>query len=349
VSESLERPPHHMLIPVIPCRKAGFLRATNLSITFVSPSMTAFFTFMTYQLAESNLTADVVFGSLALFSIMRAGISFFLPAAMQSGAELSVGLARLEKFLALHEINSSISTAGRDSSSVPAHRAANPERPNHARYRGSSLVLEGLLSAEESKMMRSRRMTIVDAQGAKYTDDHSPTAGSAPGSPIAMFRKADTGPAESSPQPFIELHRVGLSWVVPDEETAQVPDSSLLLKDLSFRVNAGSLTAVVGPVGVGKSTLLMCALGELRPVQGSITRIGNVAFVAQEPWILSGTIQDNILFGRPFDSSRFHKIVDACCLTADFAQFSDREHTLIGERGVQVARTCVHHHVFHGV
>nr|KAF6459906.1 ATP binding cassette subfamily C member 4 [Molossus molossus] len=87
------------------------------------------------------------------------------------------------------------------------------------------------------------------------------------------------------------------------------------LQDLSFTVRPGELLAVVGPVGAGKSSLLSAVLGELSPSQGLVTVHGRIAYVAQQPWVFSGTVRSNILFGKKYEKERYEKVIKACALT----------------------------------
>ena len=57
----------------------------------------------------------------------------------------------------------------------------------------------------------------------------------------------------------------------------------------------------------------------------------------QVPWIMTGTVKDNILFGHPFDASFFWEVVDACSLQPDFEQLAAAEMTELGERGVNLS------------
>src|SRR3954471_13463131 len=59
------------------------------------------------------------------------------------------------------------------------------------------------------------------------------------------------------------------------------PGGSELFSDVSFRVGTGRHAALVGVNGVGKSTLLRCIAGELRPTDGSISVDGSVAYMPQ--------------------------------------------------------------------
>ena len=54
------------------------------------------------------------------------------------------------------------------------------------------------------------------------------------------------------------------------------------------------LLAVVGQVGAGKSSLLQCLLGELRPLAGSVKMEGRVSYASQETWIFSATLRETL-------------------------------------------------------
>ncbi|XP_043719147.1 ABC transporter C family member 3-like isoform X1 [Telopea speciosissima] len=109
------------------------------------------------------------------------------------------------------------------------------------------------------------------------------------------------------------------------------------LKDLNFRVNCGMRVAVCGSVGSGKSSLLSCILGEMSKLSGSIKLNGTKAYVAQSPWIQSGKIVDNILFGKVMENERYEMILEACSLKKDLELYAYGDQTVIGERGVNLS------------
>ena len=111
-------------------------------------------------------------------------------------------------------------------------------------------------------------------------------------------------------------------------------DEKQLLKNLSIRINGPQSLMITGPVGSGKSSLLLAILGELSIFKGILERKGKMAFVGQSPWVFSGTLRDNITFHRPFDATKFQMTVEACALNIDIKQFPDGDLTTIGERGV---------------
>ncbi|UKZ95219.1 uncharacterized protein TrAFT101_010069 [Trichoderma asperellum] len=89
------------------------------------------------------------------------------------------------------------------------------------------------------------------------------------------------------------------------------------------------LTIVVGPTGSGKSTFLRAILGDVTRASGSCSVNGSVSYSAQDAWVFSGTLQENIVFAAPFDATRCRTIMKACGLDQDFPG----ENTYIGESG----------------
>ena len=63
-----------------------------------------------------------------------------------------------------------------------------------------------------------------------------------------------------------------------------------------------------------QSSLLMSVLGELPAQKGSIKVSGKVAYVSQQPWIFSGSVRQNIVFGGVFDKTKYDKVVKVSAL-----------------------------------
>ncbi|KAJ9182556.1 hypothetical protein P3X46_006540 [Hevea brasiliensis] len=109
------------------------------------------------------------------------------------------------------------------------------------------------------------------------------------------------------------------------------------LKDINFKVFHGMRVAVCGTVGSGKSSLLSCILGEVPKISGTLRLCGKKAYVAQSPWIQSGKIEENILFGEEMDRERYERILEACSLKKDLEILSFGDQTVIGERGINLS------------
>jgi len=61
---------------------------------------------------------------------------------------------------------------------------------------------------------------------------------------------------------------------------------------------------------------------------------GTVSYASQEPWLFTGSVQQNILFGQPMDRSRYRQVVKVCALEQDFRLLPHGDRTIVGERGV---------------
>ena len=63
-----------------------------------------------------------------------------------------------------------------------------------------------------------------------------------------------------------------------------------------------------------QSSLLRAVLGELPPSQGQVSVHGRIAYVPQQPWVFSGTLRSNILFGKKYEEDRYEEVIKACAL-----------------------------------
>ena len=125
---------------------------------------------------------------------------------------------------------------------------------------------------------------------------------SRPQVPEMLLRRPDAAGAHELP-----------GGIVVEELTVGYPDRDVpALSGFGCHIAPRGLTVVVGPSGAGKSTLLAVLLGELEPSAGSVSVAGHdlgrldrtdwqsrIAWIPQRPWILPGTVRDNVLLGRP--------------------------------------------------
>ncbi|VAI82692.1 unnamed protein product [Triticum turgidum subsp. durum] len=127
----------------------------------------------------------------------------------------------------------------------------------------------------------------------------------------------------------IAMNSCSFSW---DENT-----SKPALNNINLIVKAGEKIAICGEVGSGKSTLLAAVLGEIPKTKGTIQVCGKIAYISQNAWIQTGTVQDNILFGSPMDVERYQNTLVRCSLVKDLEMFPYGDCTQIGERGVNLS------------
>uniref|UniRef100_A0A672Q8Y1 Canalicular multispecific organic anion transporter 2-like n=1 Tax=Sinocyclocheilus grahami TaxID=75366 RepID=A0A672Q8Y1_SINGR len=113
--------------------------------------------------------------------------------------------------------------------------------------------------------------------------------------------------------------------------------ADLVCCSINVMVPQGSLLAVVGHVGCGKTSLVCALLGEMEKLEGQISIQGSVAYVPQQAWIQNATLRDNILFGRPYAEQKYRCVLEACALTPDLEVLPGGDQTEIGEKGINLS------------
>ena len=136
-----------------------------------------------------------------------------------------------------------------------------------------------------------------------------------------------------------------------DKVSFSYETNKAVLHEVSFEAKKGSVIALVGSSGSGKSTIAGLASGFLTPTSGTVyvdeqdlSKINLRSFrqhlgvVLQDDFLYEGTIRENILFPRPNATA---EEVDAAAKGAYVTEFTDRFdeglNTLIGERGVKLS------------
>ena len=115
------------------------------------------------------------------------------------------------------------------------------------------------------------------------------------------------------------------------------------LTNLNLAAEKGELVLILGKVGTGKSTFLQGLLNEVVESKGDVHIGGSVAYCPQTAWILSGTIRDNIEWGRrgtgrECSDEDYEASVECVALLQDLStQFQDGDATVIGEKGINIS------------
>ncbi|KAJ3267836.1 hypothetical protein HDV01_003946 [Terramyces sp. JEL0728] len=109
------------------------------------------------------------------------------------------------------------------------------------------------------------------------------------------------------------------------------------LKDIQLDIKPGTTVGVVGAVGAGKSTLLSSIIGEVNLERGRLNVNGTIAYCNQQPWIMTGSLEKNILFNAARDDERLNRVVNMCDLQQDLSSFANGLNTEIGENGVNLS------------
>ena len=158
-----------------------------------------------------------------------------------------------------------------------------------------------------------------------------------------------------SPEGDPSIRTVSLPQIKGDIEFKNVSfgyeEGKQVIRNVSFKAPAGSITALVGTSGSGKTTIAGLAATFLNPENGKITIDGidmstislnsyrsHLGVVLQDDFLFEGTIEENILFPRP--NATKEELLNAV-KAAHVHEFTDRFEkglqTVIGERGVKLS------------
>ncbi|WP_282090108.1 ABC transporter ATP-binding protein [Aquimarina algiphila] len=139
--------------------------------------------------------------------------------------------------------------------------------------------------------------------------------------------------------------------IIFDDVTFSYEEGKDVLHNISFKATSGSVTALVGSSGSGKSTIAGLSATFLNPKSGLITIDGhdlskvklssyrrNLGVVLQDEFLFEGSIRQNILFPRPdATEEQLLQAVKAAYVNEFTDRFDEGLDTLIGERGVKLS------------
>ncbi|KAI8803437.1 P-loop containing nucleoside triphosphate hydrolase protein [Cladochytrium replicatum] len=302
-------------------------RAWIHGITSVMPTLAMIFTFVSYRYIYGPLDAAKVFSSLSLFYVMRIPL-IWIPFLVSMGVDAYVSLGRIESLMMADELDH-----------PPLYLPASESDPDAIRITETAdFAWETLVEGTENDLT-NRKMataeTLVRETGDEIVveEDTSESGGS---STVKAVKKEKKGGMWKEFKDGGAEHDHRRKVIVPT------------LKEISFTIPRGQLVAIVGPVGAGKSSLINALVGEMKRVNlpreygpeestNVVEFVGSVALCPQTAWVQSGTVRDNILFGREFDKERYEAVIDACALRADLRMFPAGDQTELGERGVNLS------------
>ena len=182
------------------------------------------------------------------------------------------------------------------------------------------------LSYSISSMEKISRFLLESEVDALVNDENCPVE-------VSVSMPQGSGVSEENRKketfPRVTLHEISTCLVKDDQ--------SFQLRNISFKLSGDQFIGITGPVGSGKSCILHSIISDLGIDQGTIETEGKLVIVPQVPWVFSGTIRDNILFGQPLETKKYECILDACALKEDLKMFPKGDLTQIGERGISLS------------
>ncbi|RHZ12221.1 hypothetical protein DYB37_010390, partial [Aphanomyces astaci] len=109
-----------------------------------------------------------------------------------------------------------------------------------------------------------------------------------------------------------------------------IEDDKPMFRGLNLQVKRGELVILHGDDKSGKTSLCNVILGELEKYEGSVFVGGRVAYCSEDPWLQPVlSIRDNILFGKPYERSKYNLVMEACGLRVLEDGFPYGDRTLV--------------------
>jgi len=193
------------------------------------------------------------------------------------------------------------------------------------RLYGSFFVNQGLVFLVQARQVIKRTEKILEVPGMGDIKFEPPT-----NKENAIEFDNFTGFWSKTKAEEEEAIKININGAKNDTEEPPIYPA---VTNITMNIKKGSLNALVGPVGSGKTSLLLALTGEMPKMLGSLKYTGSFAYVEQEPTIFAGTFRESICFGKQFDPDFYARVIKACNLETDLSLFPNGDLSEIGEKG----------------
>lgn len=300
-------------------------RSGMMAVAMSLPILAAIIAFVTYVSTAHELEPATVFATITLFQLMRMPLMMW-PMCLSATADAMNAIGRLEVVF--------------DAEVITEGRRIDPDMKDAVRIEHASFTWDAapIVIDDTNRKLQEKQ---DKANGVK-----SVKPAKTPKAKRRLFSKKPKPDAAhvriaAKPRPNLtEASSFQGGDIMPegDEEKEDPTQSQIFkLKDIDLSIPRGSLTAIVGSIGSGKSSLLQGLVGEMRRTEGKVTFSGTTSLCAQSPWIQNATVRENIVFGQPWDEDRYWAAVRDACLEPDLELLEDGDSTEIGEKGINLS------------
>jgi len=311
-------------------RKSVILSAETVAIFNVIPFFSCALTFIAYSAAGNTLTAAKVFSSLAFFNMLRFPLAI-LPNTFSQLTEAYIAMKRLNNLLNAKELDDLPEIDVKSDYAVTIEDGqfnweSVKESDDKTKDKSKDKAKDKKDKKKDKKKNNKNTKVINDDK------DNNSNNSNYTSSDALITNAKSTGDITD-----VKLQKRINNNDIDSNEEEEKPVESFKLHNINIKIKKYSLTAIVGAVGSGKSSLINSIIGEMKRENGKITLGGTISYCSQQAWIQNATVRDNILFGKEYDEELYNKVIDYCCLTHDLEIFPDGDMTEIGERGINLS------------
>ena len=254
-------------------KRHGYWTLLGLSTIFMQvPTLMMMVTVILFVHWVGDVSPSRIFPVLQLFVLAQQPLQG-IPSAINAFVNLNVAQTRIGQFMKLAEVE--IDTED-TRVLVPAQPGEDALQFREANYAWAPPELEEW----QADLPKSR---------VEMADEAKKAAAATEEAPAEVIAASKEGIEQDKAAPPAEEAKLTL----PADETQRHPSFSLT--NLNLNIPAGSLVAVVGAVGSGKSSLLSAILNEMHKTSGAAVVRGTVAYASQQAWIQNHTLRGNIL------------------------------------------------------
>ncbi|GJJ77882.1 hypothetical protein EMPS_10241 [Entomortierella parvispora] len=282
-----------------------FIRITIANISWmIVPLLNIIVMFLAYtKLFGNEMTAAVMFTTLALFNIMRSALNQ-IPWNIQNLMQTMVSLDRMNRFLEEEDIIRDTTVTKIDAkakvSTDPIIGFVNASFvwPNKEHEKAEAKVAEKASLFQRFKSMFSKTPKKVEE-------------------PV---------PEVATPQERFKLKNISVDFPVGQLSVIVGPTGS---------GKSALLLALLGELEREEGAMFMPRLDYSE--NKATDRGSGIAYAAQTAWLQNTTIRNNILFGKPFDQDRYDAVLEGCALNPDMEILESGDATEIGEQGITLS------------
>lgn len=242
---------------MVKLRSLLIIRAFNQAIAMSLPFLATVIAFLVYIGIGNTQDPATIFTSFTLYNLLRMPL-MMLPMSLSTITDAWNGLGRLTQVFLAEQQGQMF--------------ALDPSAKYAVEVVDGWFKWEGAPPEELSKKDRKKQARAV----AKEQATTKPVELAKPTDTEAILNVAPTD---------------GATGPATARSSNEVQDDEIQLRDINIAVPRGSLVAIVGAVGSGKSSLLQALIGEMKRVNGEVTFGGSIAFCPQQAWIQNCTVK----------------------------------------------------------